>query len=79
MLLKLVIMIVVTIVCATPVTLFFWFKSFIVPVGFWQTFIFYGAGLYIGGAMQFGLIVFWLAVLLFLIFHKDQQKYKPWS
>lgn len=66
--LRIFLMVIATVVCFLPLELFWGLKHVLHPTGFWQNLVTYGLGLWVGGAIQFVLFIFWLMIMLTLVF-----------
>lgn len=55
-----------TVLCFLPLEIWLVLNNWIQPTGFWQKALLIGAGLWIGGAIQFVLVIVWIAALFFI-------------
>lgn len=60
--------------CLIPLWIFLGVRALLNPTGFWQNFVLYGAGIYILGAAQIGLILILIFVLISIWIDKKTLK-----
>ena len=67
-LVKMKLVIFATVFCYSPLIFMVIAKNFLSPEGFWQKTVFFGAGIYFLGGLQFTFLIIWL-VALYVILH----------
>ena len=63
---RMLLSLVVTVLAFTPTWMFLLANHLLAPHGFWQNFVLFGVGIYIGGSIQIVLFLCWAGCLFFI-------------